>query len=107
VRKRADTKKPWIRELIEERRKHRNARFDDEDRFYKKLKNKFNCECKMARENWIEGCCKKNNKNMKNGNINTAYQPVKKHFGERKMKSHNIKDVDGDVLIEGEDIGNM
>jgi hypothetical protein len=36
----------------------------------------------------------------------TAYQPVKKHFRERKMKSHNIRYVNGDILIEVEDIGN-
>jgi hypothetical protein len=54
VRKRADMKKPWItteiRELIEERRKYKNARNDDEEKLYKKLNNKVNRECKKARE---------------------------------------------------------
>ncbi|XP_071450080.1 uncharacterized protein [Hetaerina americana] len=40
------------------------------------------------------------------GNTDTAYKLVKKHFGERKMKSNKIRNVNGDILIEGEDIGN-
>jgi predicted hydrolase (HD superfamily) len=44
------------------------------------------------------------NNNMKKGNIDTAYQLMKKHFRERKMKSHNIRDAHGDMLIESEGI---
>ena len=110
VSKRAETKKPWItteiRELIEERRKYKNARNDDEVSLYKKLKNQVNRECKKARENWIENCCEEINENMKKGNTETAYKLVKKHFGERKTKSSNIRDANGNILIEGEDIGN-
>jgi hypothetical protein len=55
VGKRADTKKPWIttevRELIEERRKYKNARNGDEERLFKELKNEVYQECKKAREN--------------------------------------------------------
>jgi hypothetical protein len=43
---------------------------------------------------------------MKKGNTDTAYQLVKEHFAERKMKSHSIRDVNGDLLIEDEEIGN-
>jgi hypothetical protein len=105
VRKRADTKKPWItmeiRELIEERRKYKNARNDDEEWLYKKHKIKVNRECKKAGENWIEGWSEKMNNNVKKGNTDIAYQLMKKYFGERKMKSRTIRDVNGDILIEG------
>jgi hypothetical protein len=95
-----------IRVLIEGRRKYKNPRNDDEERLYKKLKNKVNRECKKARENWIEGRCEEINNNMKKGNTDTAYQLMKKHFGERKMKRCNIRDMNGDILIESEEIGN-
>jgi hypothetical protein len=43
---------------------------------------------------------------MKKRYTDPGYQLVKKHFRERKMKSRNIRDINGDILIDSEEIGN-
>ena len=57
----ADRKK-WIGkatlELMDERRRYKNGRYEQEETQYKRLKNEVQRRCSKARNNWIEGKCK-------------------------------------------------
>ncbi|XP_068081919.1 craniofacial development protein 2-like [Anabrus simplex] len=97
-RKKRSTKNQWITQeildLIDERRKYKNARNEEGRKEYRRLKNQVDITCKVAKEEWlkekykyVEGC-------MVLGKVGAAYRKIKETFAERKSKCMNIKSSD-------------
>uniref|UniRef100_A0A8D8YBX5 Craniofacial development protein 2 n=1 Tax=Cacopsylla melanoneura TaxID=428564 RepID=A0A8D8YBX5_9HEMI len=101
-------RKPWITEyvveLIEERRKYTNAKTIEDKISYKHWKNVVNREAKRAKESWLGELHKEIEEDLRKGNMEKAYNIIKKYFGERKMKVNTIEDENGRLLFENQEI---
>ncbi len=95
-------KKPWMKEeilqLMEERRKYKQARDEEGKRKYRALRNEIRRECKKAKEEWINKRCEEIEERIKTGRADQAYSRVKRYFGIRRKKTSNLKDEKGELL---------
>ena len=92
-------KKPWITEeileLMEERRKRKNSRNEEDQTKYKQLRNQINRKCKKAKEEYINKHCEDIEQEIKRGKLDVAYRKVKMHFGRKSGKANALKDEQG------------
>ncbi|KAF0753999.1 craniofacial development protein 2-like [Aphis craccivora] len=88
--------KEWINEeileMINERRKYKNATDQRGKEKYRKLKNAINRECKKSKENINEA--------LKVGLMDKTYGIVRTFFKERKFKMASIKEANGNIIYE-------
>ena len=103
-KKTKEIRKPWITEeivdLIETRRKYKNAQDENGKQRYKEIHNQINRLCKMAKENWYEEKCQNVDKLIKSGRSDAAYKIVKQDFQERNPKTSTLRDINGKILLE-------
>lgn len=103
-----EPRKQWITEEIvkdiEERRQYKNRTDSDGQRCYNHLRNKINRDAKKAKEIWIEDRCKEVEEQMKNNQLDMAYGIVKHFFGEKRSKGNHIRDKNGTLILDDEDI---
>ncbi|KAI5728729.1 hypothetical protein M8J77_020289 [Diaphorina citri] len=97
-------RKQWIDEkvieLIEERRKYKNA-IDIEGKIkYKQLRNAVNREAKRAKETWLRALHQEIEQNLKEGKMEKAYGLINKYFKQKKMNGNTIKDENGRLLFD-------
>ncbi|KAI5741951.1 hypothetical protein M8J77_001464 [Diaphorina citri] len=101
-------RKPWIDgkiiELIEERRKHKNAKDIEGKIRYKHWKNLVNRECKKAKEEWLKNLCEEIDTDLQKGKLEKAYSLIHKYFGKKKMMTNSIEDEHGRLLVNENDI---
>ncbi|KAI5715577.1 hypothetical protein M8J77_018806 [Diaphorina citri] len=101
-------RKPWITEyvieLIEERRKYKNAKTIEDKIKYKHWRNVVNREAKRAKENWLGELHKEIEEDLKRGKVDKAYNMINKYFGQRKMKVNTIEDENRKLLFEDREI---
>ncbi|XP_068082613.1 uncharacterized protein, partial [Anabrus simplex] len=106
-RKKRSTKNQWITQeildLMDERRKCKNARNEEDRKEYRRLKNQLDRKCKVAKEEWLKEKCKDVEGCMVLGKVNAAYRKIKETFGERKSRCMNMKSSDGKPLLEKEE----
>ena len=92
-------RKPWVSDdilqLMDERRKYKNASDEESKRNYRQLRNAINRKCKLAKEEWIKEKCSEVEREMNIGKIDGAYRKVKENFGGHKLKSNNVLNKDG------------
>ncbi|XP_049944546.1 uncharacterized protein LOC126426686 [Schistocerca serialis cubense] len=100
------SRNPWVTEeilnLIDERRKYKNAVNEASRKEYKRLKNEIDRKCKMAKQGWLEDKCKDVEAYLTRGKIGTAYRKIKETFGERRTTCMNIKSFDGNPVLSKE-----
>jgi hypothetical protein len=65
-----------------------------------------NKRARKAKENWMEEKCEEMEKSLKTGKVNEAYRIVKKIFTEYKKNGSNIRNSNGEILLENEDKAN-
>ena len=106
-RKTRSANNPWVTQeildLIDERRKYKNAHDEEGKRQYRRLKNKVDKKCKAAKENWLGEKCKAIENCMTRGKVDTAYRKIKALLGEKKKSCMNIKSTDGKPLLSKEE----
>lgn len=102
---RKEGKKPWVTEeiidLIDERKKHKNAKEEKGREEYRRIRNQINRKCKEAKEKWIEERCDEVEKEFLIGKTDAAYRRIRENFGENKPKGKNIKDKNGRPIESG------
>ncbi|XP_049768102.1 uncharacterized protein LOC126101500 [Schistocerca cancellata] len=100
------SRNPWVTEeipnLIDERRKHKNAVNEAGKKEYKRLKNDIDRKCKMAKQGWLEDKCKDVEAYLARGKIDTEYRKIEETFGERRTTCMNIKSFDGNPVLSKE-----
>ncbi|KAL4149828.1 hypothetical protein QTP88_003684 [Uroleucon formosanum] len=110
IRNTLDPKKPWINEQIlrdiEERRKYKNSKDNQGIRKYKELKNKINRNAKEAREKWLEDRCHEVELLIKENKMDQAFNTIKKFVSNKTKVNNKIRDENGNLLIDNEDIAN-
>lgn len=98
-KKTRSSRNPWISQeilnLIDERRKYKNAANDEGVRQYKRLRNEIDGKCKTAKQKSLEDKCKNIETYITRGKIDTAYRKIKETFGEKKSNCMNIESSDG------------
>ncbi|XP_049779702.1 uncharacterized protein LOC126176585 [Schistocerca cancellata] len=97
---------PWVTEeilnLIDERRKYKNAVNEAGKKEYKRFKNEIDRKCKTAKQGWLEDKCKDVEAYLTRGKIDTAYRKIKETFGEKRTTRMNIKSSDGNPVLSKE-----
>uniref|UniRef100_A0A8D9A7F9 Craniofacial development protein 2 n=2 Tax=Cacopsylla melanoneura TaxID=428564 RepID=A0A8D9A7F9_9HEMI len=97
-------RKPWINgniiNLIDERRKYKNAKSIEDKVKYKYWKNLVNRECKKAKEKWLSELYMEIGQYLKAGKMEKAYSLINKYFGQKKMKGNVIEDEHGKLLFD-------
>ncbi|KAL4083943.1 hypothetical protein QTP88_029259 [Uroleucon formosanum] len=110
IRNTLDPKKPWINEQIlrdtEERRKYKNSKDNQGIRKYKELKNKINRNAREAREKWLEDRCHEVELLIKENKMDQAFNTIKKFVSNKTKVNNKIRDENGNLLIDNEDIAN-
>ena len=75
-RKTRPSKNPWVTKeilnLIDERRKYKNAANEVGKREYRRLKNEVDRKCKLAKQEWLEDKCKSVEECITRGKIDIA-----------------------------------
>ena len=106
-KRKAAKKKEWITDevlqLIEERRKYKNAKTEGGQKCYKRIRNEICRKARKAREGWVKKITEGVQNNLKQGKVEAAYNIVKKHFKERSARCNTIRDKNGNILFENED----
>jgi hypothetical protein len=106
-RKRKKIKKPWITDdivkLTEEKKQYKNLKEEEGRKRYKAIRNEINRKARKAKENWMEERCEEVEKSLRTGKVNEAYRTVRKFFTEHKKNGSNIKNSNGEILLENED----
>ncbi|XP_049776112.1 uncharacterized protein LOC126163201 [Schistocerca cancellata] len=96
----------WVTEeilnLIDERRKYKNAVNEAGKKEYKRLKNEIDRKCKMAKQGWLEDKCKDVEAYLTRGKIDTAYRKIKETFGDKRNTCINFKSSDGNPVLSKE-----
>ncbi|XP_049787836.1 uncharacterized protein LOC126191130 [Schistocerca cancellata] len=105
-KKTRSSRNPWVTEeilnLVDERRKYKNAVNEAGREEYKRLKNEIDRKCKMAKQGWLEDKCKGVEAYLTRGKIDTAYRKIKETFGEKRTTCMNIKSSDGNPVLSKE-----
>ena len=105
-RKTRATKNPWVTQeilnLIDERRKYKNAVNEVGRREYRRLKSEIDRKCKLAKQEWLEEKCKSVEQCITRGKIDTAYRKIKDTFGDKKSSCKHIKSSDGKPVLNKE-----
>lgn len=100
-------KKHWVTkdilDLIDERRRYKNAQDELGKKEYRRLHNEIGRKCKQAKEQWLLSECKSIENNLAAGKVDSAYRKIKGTFGERKRCCMNIKSLDGKPLLSKEE----
>ena len=92
--------KPSILELMEERRKVKGK----DTVKYNELNERIKEACNRAKEEWLDEQCKEIEQLAKR-NDNTKYEKIRNLTGERRTtRSSTIKDKDGKILMETEEV---
>ena len=98
------SKNPWVTQeilnLIDERRKYKNAANEAGKREYRRLKNEVDRKCKLAKQEWLEDKCKSVEECITRGKIDTNYRKIKQTFGDKKSSCMNIKSSDGKAIVK-------
>ena len=93
------TRKRWIDEkilqLIDERRIYKNARDVEGKAQYKRLRNEVQRIYIKARNNWLEGKCKKEKTLFRVGKVDTAHRKSRQNFRERQINANIVKGKNG------------
>jgi hypothetical protein len=89
-----------ILEMINERRKYKNATDQRGKEKYGKLKNAINRECKKSKEVFLNNICQDIDEALKVGLMDKAYGIVRTFFKERKVKITSIKEANGNIIYE-------
>uniref|UniRef100_A0A8D8YBS6 Craniofacial development protein 2 n=1 Tax=Cacopsylla melanoneura TaxID=428564 RepID=A0A8D8YBS6_9HEMI len=101
-------RKPWIDEsvieLIEERRKYKSGKTEEEKTKYKQLKNAVNRAAKTAKEKWLIELHEEIDDCMKHGKMERAYNLINKYFGLKKIIGNSIEDRNGKLLFDEKEI---
>ena len=96
-------KKAWVTqeilEMIDERRKYKNAQDEVGKQTYRRLHNEIGRKCKLAKEEWLRNECENNEETFAAGKIDSAYRKIKGTFGDRKRVCMNIRSVDGRPIL--------
>ena len=99
-------KKAWVTqeilEMMDERRKYKNAPDEVGKEEYRRLHNEIGRKCKLVKEEWLKNECKSIEENLTAGKIDSAYRKIKGTFGERKRKCMNIRNADGKPILSKE-----
>ncbi|CAI6352699.1 unnamed protein product [Macrosiphum euphorbiae] len=97
--------KPWINneiiDLIEKRRKYKNAVSEEGIAEYKNYRNLVNREAKKAKEEWLNNICKDIDSCLTKGLSDKAYKNIKRFFREFKDKTTILRGTDGKIITEG------
>jgi hypothetical protein len=97
--------KPWINnkiiDLIEKRRKYKNAVSEEGMSEYKKYRNLVNREAKKAKEEWLNNICKDIDSCLTKGLSDKAYKNIKRFFREYKDKATILREIYGKIITEG------
>ncbi|XP_049771885.1 uncharacterized protein LOC126151220 [Schistocerca cancellata] len=100
------SRNPWVTEevlnLIDERRKYKNAVNEAGKKEYKRLKNEIDRKCEMAKQGWLEDKCKDVEAYLTTDKIDTAYRKIEETFGEKRTTCTNIKSSDGNPVLSKE-----
>ncbi|XP_049768440.1 uncharacterized protein LOC126106258 [Schistocerca cancellata] len=100
------SRNPWVTEeilnLIDERRKNKNAVNESGKKEDKRLKNEIDRKCKMVKQGWLEDKCKDVEAYNTRGKIGTAYRRIKETFEEKRTTCKNIKSSDGNPVLNKE-----
>ncbi|KAL4135345.1 hypothetical protein QTP88_006960 [Uroleucon formosanum] len=103
------TTKPWINneiiDLIEKRRKYKNAVSEEGMSEYKKYRNLVNREAKKAKEEWLNNICKDIDSCLTKGLSDKAYKNIKRFFREYKDKATILRGIDEEEDAGQENIG--
>lgn len=92
-------------QLIENRRKYKNATDEQGKAEYRRLRNLVNREARKAKERYLERICKEVEENMQIERTDKAYRTANKFFNKhKKTTSGTIEDKEGRLLF-GEDVG--
>ncbi|XP_049861464.1 uncharacterized protein LOC126355229 [Schistocerca gregaria] len=91
-----------ILNLIDERRKYKNAVNEAGKKEYRRLKNEIDRKCKMAKQGSLENKCKDVEAYLTRGKIDTAYRKIKETFVDKRTTSMNIKSSDGNPVLSKE-----
>ena len=74
-------KKEWITDevlqLIEERRKYKNAKTEEGQKCYKRIRNEICRKARKAREAWMKKITEDVQNNLKQGKVEAAYHTIK------------------------------
>ena len=73
---------------------------------YREIRNKIRKEMKDAKEDWIEGQCKKIEDSLKRNDSKTAFQTVKDLTNTKQSKISTIEDKNGKTLTDLQEILN-
>lgn len=99
--------KPWITnkivDLIEERRKHKNGKNDEDKRKYKVYRNMIIRESKKAKEEWLSDKCSSVDDCLSKGMADKAYKIIKRFFSDYRNRSTFLRNSDGKVISDEEE----
>lgn len=102
--KETEIRNPWITkeiiELLEERRKYKSKTDEEGERKYKMLKWEIIRKCRKAKEEWLENRCTEIEEKIKMGKTDAAFILIKKYFNKTGPKARNIRNKEGNLLIE-------
>ncbi|KAL4083913.1 hypothetical protein QTP88_029229 [Uroleucon formosanum] len=99
--------RPWITnkivDLIEERRKYKNGKNDEDKRKYKVYRNMIIRESKKAKEEWLNDKCSSVDDCLSKGMGDKAYKLMKRFFSDYRNRSTFLKNSDGKVISDEEE----
>ena len=106
-KKKEFARKRWMKEeileMIDERRKFKNAKDRIGKQKYQKLRNEIKRECKKAKEEWMKEKGDEIETLIKKGQIDLAYGKVKTEFGKGRKKANNITSKIGEPIYAAQD----
>jgi|AKYZ01.1.fsa_nt_gi Reverse transcriptase (RNA-dependent DNA polymerase). len=100
-----ENRKEWVTEevmqMIEERRKLKNSRLEEDQKNYRTLRNAINRKAREAKERNIVRMCEEVEACMNGGSYEAGYRLIKTYFGDqRRMWNGAIKDESDNFLFD-------
>lgn len=99
--------RPWITnkivDLIEERRKYKNGKNDEDKRKYIVYRNMIIRESKKVKEEWLNDKCSSVDDFLSKGMGDKAYKIIKRFFSDYRNRSTFLKNGDGRVISDEEE----
>jgi len=103
-----EPRRAWIDKeivkLIDERRKYKNHNTREGKQKNRQLRNQVNQEARKAKEEWLQQQCSEIDELFKVNKIDYAYQKIQQFEGKRKRNFTNIRDKNGQLLVDDENI---
>lgn len=71
---------------------------------YKQFKNKINKDAKEAREKWLDNRCKEVEILIKGNKMDQVFNTIKKFVSGKTKANSKIREINGNLLLDNEDI---